>query len=94
MRSNGVTAEAGGRKKEKKTILFYQFPRREQGAEVTLTFKSMLLEKNVSGYRISCLVELRQRSICRQKKKEFQKVAPCDGEKKTGSDGLVGLDQV
>lgn len=82
-----------GREREK-TIFFYQFPRREQGTEVTLTFKSILLEKNVSGQRISCLMELRQRSICRRTRKEFQKVAPCDGEKKTRFDGLAGLDQV
>lgn len=54
----------------------------------------MLLEKNVSGLRISCLVKLGQRALRRQTRKEFPKVASFDWEKKAGSDGLVGLGQV
>lgn len=66
---------------------------REGGAEVILTFKSMLLEQNVSGFRISCLVQVGQRFLCRQTRKEFLKVPACDGKKKIGTDELLDLSQ-
>lgn len=86
----------GGWRKERKNHSLSSSSQggREGGTEVTLTSKSMLLEQNISGFGVSYFVEVRQRFLCRQTKKEILKVALCDGEKKIGSDGRARLGQV